>query len=69
MSKTNEMMSDRNWFVIFAVALGFGIVWTFVGDSPLKVVYTSLAFMFFIHSGITMELNAHHAAHDHDDHH
>ncbi len=64
----NETMSDRNWFVIFSVALAFGIVWLFVGDSVAKVVYAALAFMLFIHSGITMELNAYHAAHD-DAHH
>jgi hypothetical protein len=68
MSDNKELMSDRNWFIVFSVALIFGIVWTFVGDSVMKVVYTTLAFMFFIHSGITMELNAHHAAHG-DSHH
>jgi len=68
MSANDMAMSDRNWFIIFAVALIFGIVWTFVGDSVMKIVYTTLAFMFFLHSGITMELNAHHAAHD-DAHH
>ncbi len=52
---------DRNWFIIFSVALVFGIVWAIVGENGLKLVYIAIAFGLFLHSGITMELNARHA--------
>jgi len=59
---------DRNWFIIFSVALVFGIVWTILGENAGKLIYTVIVFAFFIHSGVTMEINAHHAEHDHDGH-
>ena len=69
MKQLSQHDKDRNWFIIFSVALVFGIVWSMIGDSGLKLVYVTIAFALFLHSGVTMELNAHHAAHAHDDHH
>ena len=68
MKATTPFQRDRNWFIIFSVALVFGIVWTLIGENAMKVIYTVLAFALFIHSGVTMEINAHHAEHDNDGH-
>ena len=57
---------DRNWFIIFSAALVFGLVWSVIGENTFKIIYTVIAFAFFIHPGVTMELHAHHTEHDHD---
>ena len=66
MKNLTQLQRDRNWFIIFSVALVFGIVWMLVGDNAFKLAYTVIAFALFIHSGVTMELRAHHAEHDTD---
>lgn len=66
MKALTPLQRDRNWFIIFAVALVFGIVWMLTGEGTTNLVYTVFAFALFIHSGVTMELRAHHAEHDHD---
>jgi hypothetical protein len=66
LKELTQFQRDRNWFVIFSVAFVFGIVWVLLGDNAFKLVYAVIAFALFIHSGITMELHAHHAEHDHD---
>ncbi len=68
MKELTPFQRDRNWFIIFSVALVFGIVWTILGENAGKLIYTVIVFAFFIHSGVTMEINAHHAEHDHDGH-
>lgn len=68
MKDLTQFQRDRNWFIIFSVAFVFGIVWTMLGDSAAKLIYTVIAFALFIHSGITMEIHAHHAEHDQDGH-
>lgn len=66
MKDLTQFQRDRNWFIIFSVALLFGIVWLILGENVMKVLYTVIAFGMFLHSGITMEIRAHHAEHDHD---
>lgn len=66
MKDLTPFQSDRNWFVIFTVAFAFGIAWTVLGENAASLIYTTIAFMLFIHSGVTMELHLHHAEHDHD---
>ena len=68
MKELTPFQRDRNWFIIFSVALVFGIVWTILGENVGKLIYTVIVFAFFIHSGVTMEINAHHAEHDQDGH-
>ncbi len=68
MKELTSFQRDRNWFIIFSVALLFGIVWSMLGDNAAKLIYTVIAFALFIHSGITMEINAHHAEHDDEGH-
>jgi len=68
LKELTRFQRDRNWFVIFSVALVFGIVWSLLGDTPGKLLYTVIAFALFLHSGVTMELHAHHAEHDQDGH-
>jgi len=68
LKELTQFQRDRNWFIIFSVAFAFGIVWTLLGDSAAKLAYTVIAFALFIHSGVTMEIHAHHAEHDQDGH-
>jgi len=68
MKDLTQFQRDRNWFVIFSAALVFGIVWTILGENAYKLVFTVIAFGLFIHSGVTMELHAHHAEHEHEGH-
>ena len=68
MKPLTQFQRDKNWFIIFSVALVFGLVWTVIGEGAMKLFYTVFAFALFIHSGITMELHAHHAEHDQDGH-
>ena len=68
MKELSPFQRDRNWFVIFSVALIFGIVWTMLGEGADKLIFTVVAFALFIHSGVTMETRAHHAEHDAEGH-
>lgn len=68
MKDLTQSQRDRNWFIIFSVALVFGIVWTILGVGADKLVFTVIAFALFVHSGVTMEVRAHHAEHEHDGH-
>lgn len=54
------------WFIIFSAALAFGIVWTYLGESIAKMLFTTIAFTFFIHSGISMDIQTHHSEHEAD---
>lgn len=68
MKKLTQFQKDRNWFVIFSVALVLGIVWTIIGDSATKIIFVTVAFALFVHSGVRMDIHAHHANHDADGH-
>ena len=58
---------DRSWFIVYTVAFIFGIVWTLLGDSNVKLVFITAAFMCFLRAGIDMEMSAR-ALHGGDSH-
>lgn len=68
MTDMTQPQRNRSWFIIFSAALAFGIAWTFFGESVAKIIYTTVAFAFFLHSGVTMDIQAHHAEHEADGH-
>lgn len=68
MNDLTQLQRDRNWFVLFGVALLFGLFWTIFAHSGGSIVYTTVSFILFLHSGITMDLRSHHAEHDTDGH-
>ncbi len=51
-----QYVTDRSWFMIFGIALIFGFVWTMVGDSAMRVVFITAAFILFLNSMINMEM-------------
>jgi len=68
MKELTQHQRNRTWFIIFSAAFAFGIVWTMLGESMGKVIYTTIAFALFLHSGVTMDIYAHHAEHEADGH-
>jgi len=66
MKAATSFKQDRNWFIVFSAAFAFGIGLTVMDGNGATLAYTVIAFALFIHSGVTMELRAHHAEHDHD---
>jgi len=53
-----QYVTDRSWFIVFSIALIFGFVWTIVGESNLKIVYITIAFIFFLNAMIKMEMTS-----------
>lgn len=54
----NAYVRSRSWFIVFTVALLFGIVWSILGDNNMKIVYVTIAFMLFLGAGVNMEMRA-----------
>jgi len=66
---STQCRRDRAWFLAFALLFAFGVAAALAtGMSGGKLVFVTIAFALFIHSGITMEIRAHHAEHDQDGH-
>lgn len=53
--KHNAYVGHRTWFVIYSVALIFGIVWAIIGESDMKIAFITLAFALFLRSGVLLE--------------
>jgi len=56
--KEATYIKNRSWFIVFSVAFVFGIVWTIVGDSNMKIAFISIAFLFFLRYGVLTEASA-----------
>ncbi len=59
----NELSTDNTAITLSSVALIFCIIWALVGESDIKIVAVSIAFMYFLKAGIDMEM-ASRALHD-----
>ncbi len=53
-----QYVTDRSWFIVFSVALIFGLVWTMIGESAVRVIFITAAFIFFLNSMIEMEMTS-----------
>jgi hypothetical protein len=53
-----DYVTNRSWFIAFGIALLFGIVWSMVGESSMKLVFVTVAFILFLRSGIRTEMSA-----------
>jgi len=57
-SLKNHYTIERSWFIVFSVAFIFGLIWTILGESDWKIVFVTVAFIFFVNAGIKMEMSA-----------
>lgn len=60
-----DYTTNRSWFIVFSVALVFSIVWTLVGESSMKLVFTAAAFILFLRYGVKTEMSARALCEDH----
>jgi len=58
MTQSNELTENKTHFAIAGVAFLFCLVWAVVGESDMKIVAVSISFMYFLKSGIDMEMSA-----------
>ncbi len=58
---------NQNWFVVYSIAFLFGIVWTIIGESDVKLVYITLSFILFLRAGVILEKSSI-EANSHDGH-
>ena len=49
---------NKNWFVGYSIAFLFGIIWAIIGESDVKLIYITVAFIYFLRSGITLEMSS-----------
>ena len=62
-----DYTNDRSWFIVCVVAFIFGVIWTILGESDLKIIFITAAFTCFLRAGINMEMSAR-ALHEGDGH-
>ncbi len=60
-----DYVTNRSWFIAYSVALFFGIVWAILGESDMKLVFITAAFILFLRSGIKTEMSARALCTDH----
>lgn len=53
-----DYVTNRSWFIAFSVALLFGAVWGMIGESCVKLLFITVAFILFLRSGIRTEMSA-----------
>ena len=61
MTHNDELTGHKTSFIIASVALIFCTVWALVGVADIKIVAVTIAFIFFLKSGIEMEAYANEA--------
>jgi len=54
----NEKYNNKERFSIAAVALIFCMVWALIGESDIKIVAVSIAFMLFLNYGVATEMSS-----------
>ena len=59
----NELTTEYTDLTLSSVALIFCLVWALVGESDIKIIAVSIAFMYFLKAGIDMEMSSR-ALHD-----
>ena len=53
-----DYVTNRSWFIAMSVALVFGIVWSILGESSMKIVFITVAFILFLRAGVKTEMSA-----------
>ncbi|RLA72940.1 MAG: hypothetical protein DRG24_01555 [Epsilonproteobacteria bacterium] len=46
---------NKNWFTVYSIAFLFGIIWTMIGESDVRLVYITLSFILFLRAGVILE--------------
>lgn len=59
----NELSTDNTALALSSVALIFCLIWALVGESDIKIIAVSIAFMYFLKAGIDKEMSSR-ALHD-----
>ena len=63
----NNVQVNKNWFTVYGIAFLFGIIWTMIGESDVKLIYITLSFIYFLRAGIILEKSSIEAS-DHGGH-
>lgn len=54
----NQLIKSKNSLVISSVALLFCLVWALIGESDIKIIAVTVAFVCFLKAGIETEMAA-----------
>ena len=57
MTQHDKLIKSKTILSISAVALLFCLIWALVGESNIKIVAVTLAFICFLKAGIETEMN------------
>ena len=58
MTHNQELIKNKVHLVLSSVALAFCLVWALVGESDIKIIAVTIAFIYFLKSGIETEISA-----------
>ena len=65
MSATHETTTDRSdyvtkrtFFILASVAVFFGVLWMMIGEEVSKMLIGTITYIFFLGTGINMEMSA-----------
>jgi len=58
MTHHEDYTNNKIKFSIAGVALVFCLIWALVGESNIKIIAVSIAFMCFLQHGIAVEMSA-----------
>ena len=54
----NDLTCSKTHFTISAVALCFCLIWAFIGESDIKIVAVTIAFIYFLKAGVDTEMSS-----------
>lgn len=58
MTHNEDFTHNKTKFVISTVALGFCLIWALIGETDVKILAVSIAFMCFLKYGVATEISA-----------
>jgi len=58
MIQNDDLTNNKTKFTLSAVALGFCLIWALIGETNIKILAVSIAFMCFLKYGIAAEMSA-----------
>lgn len=58
MTHNEDYTNNKMKFTISSVALAFCLVWALIGESDIKIIAVTIAFMYFLQYGIATEVSA-----------
>ncbi|PHR58825.1 MAG: hypothetical protein COA44_01370 [Arcobacter sp.] len=58
MTHNDDYINNKVKFTLSSVALAFCLVWALIGESDIKILAVTIAFMCFLQHGIATEMSA-----------